>query len=42
MNKTNFDLYLEEQLKDPVFTERSSVVWNRLLTKVTRSACFAA
>src|SRR6266478_3360209 len=22
MNKTNFDLYLEEQLKDPVFTER--------------------
>src|SRR6266487_1216418 len=22
MNKTNFDLYLEEQLKDPDFTER--------------------
>src|SRR5436190_6283256 len=22
MNKTNFDLYLEEQLKDPVFAER--------------------
>src|SRR5712675_2919249 len=22
MNKNNFDLYLEEQLKDPVFTER--------------------
>src|SRR5205807_4305688 len=22
MRKTNFDLYLEEQLKDPVFTER--------------------
>ena len=22
MKKTNFDMYLEEQLKDPVFTER--------------------